>query len=274
MSKVAGSLTIALLVILGITPVASAASQRSSGFNVASTLDGKRVLPHRIRWVALPALSASRVKEVEFRIDGRLAWSESKPPYTYADDGGYLVTSFLKPGKHSFAVRVIPSAGHPATDTVIARVLPAPPVPAALAGTWRRTITDTSGAPSPGSAGNPTSTLTPTGTYRITFDRRWIHDEFPCTTSPCKYVGSTGAGGEFDSDWDPRATTFHVQGEVTFRIASDTARLAGWWCESGGPSANYTWSVSGNTLTLAPVGGHDPCAIRGFIWSGTWTRSS
>ena len=36
---------------------------------------------------------------------------------------------------------------------------------------------------------------------------------------------------------------------------------------------DYTWSVSGNTLTLMPVGGKDPCPLRGFIWTGDWTRA-
>lgn len=240
---------------------------------LASTLDGKTVLPHRIHWLGLPAWPASKVREVDFLIDGRLAWIERKAPYTYAEDGGYLVTSFLKPGKHHFTVRAIPRVGRPATDTVVARVLPSPPVPSALVGTWQRHISDTSGAPATGSTGNPTGTLTPPGTYRITFDRRWIHDEFPCTNSPCTYVSSTGAGTEFDSDWDPGASTFHVQGEVTFRISTNTDRLAGWWCETSGPPATYSWSISQNTLKLAPVSGHDGCAIRGFAWSGSWKRT-
>lgn len=243
-------------------------------FNLASTLDGKTVLPHRIHWLAQPALPASKVKEVDFLIDGRLAWVEHGAPYSYADDGGYLVTSFLAPGRHHFTVRAIPVTGQPATDTVTARVLPAPVVPAALAGTWQRTISDTSGQPAPNTAGNPTGTLDPPGTYKLTFDRRWIHDEFPCTNSPCTFQSSTGAGTEFDSDWDPGLTTFHVQGEVTFKMFQDTDRLAGWWCQTGGPPATYTWSISENTLKLAPVRGHDPCAIRGFIWSGTWTRAA
>jgi len=250
-----------------------ASSAAKEPFNLASTLDGKTVLPHRIHWVALPALPASRVREVDFLIDGRRAWVEHKPPYAYADDGGFLVTSWLTPGKHRFTVRAIPLDGHPATDTVVARVLPSPEVPAALAGSWQRKITNTSGAPAPRSAGNPTSTLTPTGRYTITFDRRWIQDVFPCTTSPCAFDSNTGAGGEFVSDWNPGPSTFYVQGAVTFRVFKDTDRLAGWWCQTWGPSATYTWSATGNTLKLAPVGGHDACAIRGFVWSGTWKRA-
>jgi hypothetical protein len=242
-------------------------------FGLASSLDGRTVLPHRIHWLALPALPASRVREVQFLIDGRRAWVQRKPPYAYAEDGGFLVTSWLTPGEHRFSVRAVPVVGRPATDTVVARVLPAPEVPPALAGTWQRTIADTTPAPAPGTHGNPTDTLTPPGRYTITFDRRWIHDVFPCTSSPCAYDGATGAGGEFLSDWNPGPSTFHVQGEVTFRIFKDTDRLAGWWCQTWGPAATYTWSVTGDTLKLAPVGGHDACAIRGFVWSGVWRRA-
>ena len=251
----------------------SGTSSAQHPFNLASSLDGKTVLPHRIHWVALPALPKSQLREVDFLIDGKQAWVERKLPYDYADDGGFLVTSFLKPGEHRFSVRAIPLHGQPATDTVTARVLPAPQVPAALAGTWQRTISDTSSAPPTGTKSNPTGTLTPPGTYKITFDRRWIHDEYPCTTSPCRFVSSTQAGNLFNSDWNPGPSTFHVQGGVTFQVFKDTERLGPWWCQTWGPAATYTWSVTGNTLKLAPVGGHDACAIRGFVWSGTWKRA-
>jgi hypothetical protein len=232
------------------------------------------VLPHRIHWLGRPTLPAAAISEVDFLIDGRLAWVEHKVPYTYADDGGYLVTSFISPGAHHFTVRAIPINGSPASDTVTARVLPAPEVPAGLAGTWKREIKNTSGAPAAGSSSNPTSTLTPPGVYKITFERRWILDTFPCTDSPCTYNSKTGAGGEFATDWTPGPSTFSVLGSVTFRVPKDTDRLAGWWCNTWGPPATYTWSVSGNQLKLAPVGRHDACAIRGFIWTGTWTRVS
>jgi hypothetical protein len=238
---------------------------------VTSTLDGKKVLPHRIVWTAR-ASEPAQVKQVDFLVDGRVAWTELKVPYTYADDDGYLVTTWLKPGRHRFDVRVTAKNGQVATDSIVARV-PAPaPVPVSLAGTWQRTVKSTAGAPQPGSAGNPTDTLTPPGTYHLTFDRRWIHDRFPCDSS-CAYNANTGAGGEFDTDWVPGARSFRARGSVTFKNNVDTARLDGWWCESNGPAATYTWSVSGRTLTLTPVGGHDACGIRGFVWAGTWTRS-
>jgi hypothetical protein len=239
---------------------------------VVSTLDGRTVLPHRIRWHGLPTLAPAKVKRVDFLIDGHVDWIERRAPYSYSDDAGYLVTSWLSPGRHRFTIRAIAVDGHTATDTVVARVLPPPEVPASLAGTWQRTVANTAGAPKPGSAGNPTETLTPTGKYTITFDRRWIHDSFPCTASPCRFDPKTGGGGMFDSDWTPRSGTFRVEGAVTIQVFHDSDRLGGWWCNPDGPVATYAWSVSGNKLGLAAVGGRDTCRIRGFIWIGHWTR--
>lgn len=264
---------VALLPVLVAAAViaSSGGAVPESTFKVASTLDGKTVLPHLIRWRGLTTLPQGKVAEVDFLVDGRVAWIEHEAPYVFSDDG-FLVTSFLSPGRHRFAVRVVARDGRRATDTVTARVLPAPVPPAALAGTWERTITDTSGAPRAGGAGNPTDTLTPPGTYRITFERRWIHDVFPCTTTPCRFVEKTGAGGEFATDWTPGVHTFRVRGAVTFSVFHDTDRLAGSWCFRWGPAATYTWSVDGDVLTLAPADGLDSCVVRGFIWSGTWKR--
>jgi hypothetical protein len=238
---------------------------------VTSTLDGLKVMPHRIAWIA-HASRPAQVERVDFLVDGRVAWTEHQAPYTYADDGGYLVTTWLKPGRHRFDVKVTTTDGKIATDSIVARVPATAVVPASLAGTWQRTLKTNSSAPASGTSGNPTGTLTPTGTYHLTFDRRWIHDRFPCD-STCAYNPKTGAGGEFDTDWVPGARTFSARGSVTFQNNSASARLSGWWCQNDGPTANYSWSVNGQTLTLKPVGGQDACGIRGFVWAGTWTRT-
>lgn len=269
---------LALVLVAATLAVAASTSAATRGtFKVASTLDRPRVLPHRIHWIARTTLAPSEIAKVEFLIDGKLRWIEQHAPYVYGADSGshrnYLVTSWLAPGEHRFTVRAVATNGRTASDTVTSRVVPPPVVPKALAGTWQRTISNTSGAPKPGSPGNPTDSLTPPGRYRITFDRRWIKDVFPCDTTPCRFNPKTGGGGESISDWTPGATTFNVRGPVTIRIFHNTDRLGGFWCYEDGPSATYTWSVNGSTLTLAPVGGHDACGIRGFIWAGTWTRA-
>src|SRR5215216_3919183 len=105
---------------------------------VTSTLDGKTVLPLRIPWVAHPTAA---VKEVRFLIDGKVRWIERHSPYTYAEDDGYLVTTWLAPGPHRFTVRATTIAGRTASRTVIARVRVPPAPPRALAGAWSRVVT-------------------------------------------------------------------------------------------------------------------------------------
>ena len=262
-------------VVAILASVAQVGAAAHATFTVTSTLDGKTVLPHRIHWLGYPSLPHAKVAKVEFLIDGRLAWVEHGAPYVYGSDHngrneGYLVTSWLSPGMHRFAVRATATDGTKATDTVSARILPTPSPPAALAGTWERTI-DPTGAPKPGSAGNPTSTFVAPGRWTITFERRWIRD-----AAPGRFVypqsNSNGVGFVFLDDYTATATRIDVVGEVIFHRYSDRLAEGGWWCQPDGPRATYDWSVSGDTLTLAPVGGHDACGIRGFVWAGQWTR--
>ena len=257
---------------------AAANQQRaaSTPVKVTSTLDGKTVLPRRIRWIATPTIPTFEVSKVQFFIDGgKPRWEEEHAPYTYGEDENgrhlnYLVTSWLTPGRHHFTVRVLTVDGRKAQSTVVARVLPAPAPPATLAGTWRRTIADTSGAPASGSAGNPTETHTPPGTYTMVIEKRWIQVRFPGTYRLPKSE-STGEGWVLDSDYTADPTTLRALGSVVFRPFHDEAE-GGQWCWEDGPESQYAWSVSGNTLTLTPAGGADACRIRGFVWAGEWTR--
>src|SRR5215467_14024935 len=112
---------------------ATASPTRSRArLTVTSTLDGHTALPHRIHWQAFPSGPSFDVSEVDYLIDGKQVWVEHIAPYFYGDDGNYLVTSFLRPGKHVFTVRAIDVGGHVATDTVTATVPQAPAPPAAL----------------------------------------------------------------------------------------------------------------------------------------------
>jgi hypothetical protein len=87
-----------MAVLLLIATVVSTSSALAAGgirkpFTVGSTLDGKTALPHRIHWTAHPTLPASRLNGVDFLIDGKVRWVEVNAPYTYGDDGNWLVTS-------------------------------------------------------------------------------------------------------------------------------------------------------------------------------------
>jgi hypothetical protein len=110
LAGLAGAVATATLAIAACSPGHATAvgsnSPHAAGarFGVTSTLDGRSTLPHRIHWQAFPKPSAS-VTEVDFLIDGKQFWVEHNTPYFYGDDGNYLVTSFLAPGPHAFAVR-------------------------------------------------------------------------------------------------------------------------------------------------------------------------
>lgn len=259
--------------VLAAAPAATAPAQHAK-LRVTSTLDGKTVLPRRITWiVSTPGTPRSALKSgaVSFIVDGKIRGFTEAPPYTFPDHGGYLVTTWLTPGEHTFTSRVRAKDGEVVDDTVKARVLPAQGPPAALAGTWERTVTDVSGMPKPGSSGNPTDTITPAGTWKLVFDKRWIQSRFPGTFDP-KTAGKTGDGLIIDNDWTPGAKTFQALGGVQDKVLQDSDAEGGWWCLVGGPVATYSWSVSGDTLTLTPSGGADACTVRGFIWAGDWTR--
>jgi hypothetical protein len=136
-------LLVALTFVIGISSAAAGAERQP--FKVRSTLDGKRVLPLRMHWLAYPKLPASKISRVEFLIDGKVRWIEQNAPYNYGSDApdghlGFLITTWLKAGRHTFTARAVDTSGRTATDTVTARVLSAPAPPATLAGRWTRTV--------------------------------------------------------------------------------------------------------------------------------------
>ena len=187
--------------------IAQDSATTTPGFTVSSTLDDREIRPSASNPLDRPHLNCplAQVAKVEFLVDGRLAWVEREPPYVYAeDDGGhqaYLVsTSWLAPGKHRFAVRVIATDGRKATAVVRARVKAPPALPAGLAGTWQRTISDTSAAPAAGTPGNPTDTFAPAGAYTMVIDERQIQMRFPGRfRRPAS--DDTGEGWIIDSDY-------------------------------------------------------------------------
>src|SRR5262249_21807117 len=154
-----------------------------------------------------------------------------------SDDTGYLVTSWLSPGRHRFRVKAIASDGRVAIDTVTARVAAPPTVPAGLHGTWQR-------APAPIATPG-----WPKGTYKLVFDKRWIALIHPGPFDPVKSI-PTGEGYINYFDWPPTATQFHVQGAVTLKEQGPKDRVGGWLCGPGGPGTDYTWQLNGTTLTL------------------------
>lgn len=246
-----------------LTAASTAAEQRAAAFTIRSSLDGKTALPHRIRWIAYPS-SGVLFPGVEFLIDGKVVFANRIPPYAFGADGrdeatgkvntGYLVTSWLSPGRHEFTVRARglgPNRKTVATKTVVAQVTPATAPPAQLTGSWQR-ILETAVPPDRNVLYREV-TAQP-GTYRITVDRRYI-----------RITGPTP--GNVKVDYDAGEAT------VTFGGPVWTAGPEGGWCEPWGPEATYSWSVNGGVLTLAPAGKADTCKQRGTLITGDWTRA-
>jgi hypothetical protein len=201
---------------------------------------------------------AAKIKVVDFLIDGKLRWVEHYKPYNYASDDlhghlGFLITTWLAPGRHRFTARAITTGGLRAQDTVVARVLPAPEPPAELTGTWTRIVPQNGEGP-------------PEGKWRLIFDRigAWHLDP----------LGS-GLANQYDIAGDVLRVYAPIQmapfsdgrGGVSRYGAHD---LGGTDCREDGPFGSYKWSVSGDQLTLTSIS--EGCPARRVIWEGTWTK--
>jgi hypothetical protein len=234
--------------LAGVIAVSSAvAGGRDTSFTVTSSLDGKTVLPLRIRWIATPHIAVAQVREVDYLIDGQRAWVEHHAPYYYgANDGSYgnwLVTSFLSPGMHTFTVRAVTRIGGTASDSVKARVIAAPAPPARLAGTWTRIVTPADLKKGP--KGPPAG--------------RWT-----------LHITSVGWGWSARDRWDVR---YLPGGNVVMGPEIDTpTEQASGFC---GVDTLFTWTVTvaadDQGMQLNPAG-HDTCGDRVAILQGTWTR--
>ena len=260
--KLLGVSLLLMGVLVALAP--AAATPAAEKFKVVSTLDGKKVLPHRIHWVARTSGVAT---EVKFLVDGKVSWIEHNPPFSYSDDGGYLVTSWLSPGRHRFTVKATSAKGGTASDTVVARVVAAPEPSAELAGSWRREVP----RPVPPDPAYPGDAV-PAGTWTLVIERRWIESHFPGTFDPATSP-QTGAGNILIDDYTSGPQTLTTYGAVTTHpFNAKIATGGGWWCGPGGPKGTYAWSVSGDTLTLRTAPS-DGCSQRGGVLAGQWTRA-
>jgi hypothetical protein len=260
------NLIVALAALAAVIGVSSAgATGGGTPIRVSSSLDAKKVLPLRTRWLAHANVSPGKIKEVDFLIDGKLRWVEHYSPYNYGSDDrhghlGFLITTWLTPGMHRFTARVVPNAGRPASHTVATRVLPAPTPPAELAGTWTRTVTAEEVKKATSREGPPA------GAWKLVFDRvgAWVLDPL---------------GSGVVEEYEATPATIRAYAPIQMAPFGDgqggVARfghheIGGTVCNYDGPFGSWTWSVSGDQLTLKAV--KEPCGDRRAIWEGTWTR--
>jgi hypothetical protein len=217
------------------------ATKSSTALSVVSTLDGETTLPHRIRWRATP--SSTGISEVDFLIDDVQLWVERNPPYDYGDDGNYLVTSFLEPGKHLFVVRAVGLDGSTAEDSVTATVSAAPAPPADLAGQW---------------TGSRHGGDYPSGSWRlIVTSEGWEIDD------------PEGGGNRLDIAYLRPGLLEVRTGMATGHEGFD---LNGWCNDEPGPPVQYRWSVKGKALTLTQADGFGCEGFTEFI-TGPWARA-
>jgi hypothetical protein len=266
MTRRKGSVALSLLAAV-VAVSTAAAGDRKQRLEVRSTLDHKRVLPQRIRWIAYskPATSLARV---DFLIDGKLRWIEDYAPFNYGGHDshghhGYLITTWLAPGKHRFTTHAVTTGGRNARRTVVARVVPAPPPPPQLRGPWTRKITAKDAEKA-----DPKFRRGPfPGPTDLFFDRvgAWSY-----------YPGGKGLvtqyavrNGDVINAYAPIQMAPLIKHHTTIsRFGAHD--IGGFDCREDGPFGTYRWSVSGDTLTLAAI--RERCGQRRVIWEGVWKR--
>jgi DNA-binding SARP family transcriptional activator len=242
-----------------------------------SSLDGLTVLPRRLRWVVHPDVPAPAVREVDYIIDGKLAWVERNPPYYYGGDdsganAGYLFTSWLPPGEHVFTSHVVSANDKSPTDVVTARVLPAMQPPAGLAGMWTRTVTNRDRAKSsPAYGAGGSNNVPPAGVWRLVFDSAGVWELDPKKTglvTGYKVVADV-LFAYAPISMAPRCGNGGPCGGVS-RSGAHHIGAGGRACNYAGPFGAYRWSVTGAHLTLTAI--REPCGQRRAVWEGIWTR--
>jgi hypothetical protein len=241
----------ALVCLAGMLAMSAAlASAAAPAFTVTSSLAGKKVLAHRAHWVANPSLPEARISEVDFLIDGKLHWIEHHRPYIYGglDGDNYLITSWLRPGMHRFSFRAIATDGHTATTYSAARVLPAPAAPAGLDSTrWTRQYSQSEAGEAPA------------GLWSLTIDKTgW------------KIRDPAGGGNWIDVVY-PSPGRLETRGGIW--TMPHNGQEGNGCCEETNQRVNFTWTVSGDSLTLA-LAGPDGCEGLGSFLSQTWIRAS
>ena len=205
-------------------------------FTVSSTLSDKRALPHRIQWLAKASLPPSKVREVDFLIDGRRAWVEHHAPYSYGYDGNYLVTSWMKPGRHTFTVEALAIDGRRATTSSRAQTSAPRPPPAALSGSWHQT------------SGTWTLTVNAVG-WRL-------------------LDTGHGQGALVDVAYLSPGL-LEARGGIATRNQDPLENNP--WCDEPFQPVRYRWQVAAERLRLT-LAGPRRCDGQSRVWGGVWTR--
>jgi hypothetical protein len=234
----------AALGAVAIAATASAVGAETRSFTVSSTLSSTRVLPHRIHWLGKPNMPPAKIREVDFIIDGRRAWVEHNAPYTYGYDGNYFVTSWMKPGVHTFTVVAVATDGRRAMSVSRAQTSAPKSPPRALGGSWQRRIS--------------TAAATQAGTWSLMIGPIGWRVLSPARTEGAlidvAYLSSNiveARGGIATRDHDPLENNP--------------------WCDEPFAPVRYHWRATANRLTLT-LAGPKRCDGQSRVWAGNWRR--
>lgn len=265
----------AALVIGGLVLGGAHASRHASSAppRVTSSIDGASVLPIKSRWRAYVNVPPSEVERVEFLIDGKVRCIEAvDTPYNYGSDDqqghyGWLVTTWLAPGKHRFAVRARLAHGKTVSHEVVARVRPTPAPPAGLAGKWRRTVT----AEDVTRVDPKNTSQLPTGTWNLVFDRVGVWELDPRGSGVVEHATYSGRTISIEAGlW--MTHYFGDRGTPPINRYGHRGIGPGW--REDGPRARYRWTVTGDRLTLTTITETTgPDLVRRAVWEGVWTRT-
>lgn len=257
---------VAIVIALG-SASGEASALPATGVQVGSSLSGLSVLPSRAQWIATVKPLSVIISTINFLIDGKVIWVDKgrpTPPFVFGGDyyngtnKGFLITTWLTPGEHQFTVQAITSAGA-IEDTTTARVTAAPKPPAALAGTWTRTVTPADTQKGQAQDGG----IPPTGTWHLVFDQVGAWELDP-------------KGSGLANQYTVSGQTLNMYAPITMAPEGITRfghhAIGGTDCTPAGPFGTYSWSVTGNQLTLTAT--HEGCPNREVILEGTWIRSA
>jgi hypothetical protein len=243
----AGTVLPLLLTITVAVALPALAGTGGKPLKIKTTLDGKKVLPHRIHWVARTSLPEYKVRAVTFLIDRKVRWIERSAPYTYGGNENWLVTSWLTPGTHRFSARVTSIDGRRTATTTVARVVPAPAPPSEMNGTrWTRIYTQAE-------AGDA-----PAGKWTLSID-----------SSGWRIRDPNGEGAFIDVAYLENGL-LETRSGIWTRPHNPYEGQA--WCEDSNAPARFNWRVDGSSLTFSFVS-PSRCDHFGPFMSKTWSRA-
>lgn len=229
------------------TPSEIPAVVRSSIHNGAS-------LSGPVPWTATAKTSGGNnlVESVEFWADGKKLWTEHNAPYTFNDDNSLLFPWLLGGGTHVLKVTANLKSGQVASTSATVST-EAAVVPAGLIGTFTRNVPESDYGPGFVSDG------TPFGVWTLQIKANG------------EMIDSVPGGGEGTHEaFTATPTTLTMQGYRAWNVPSGYAQ--GGMCNSTPEQPDgYTWTRTGNELTLASPTDLAQCVDRGGLFIGTWT---